>query len=174
MSKTIIQFALLFVLLVMVQAVIFSHIALFSVAMAFVFIYFIIKLPLSLSPARVIFLSFLIGFVLDIFQDTPGVNSLSCTCLGAVRRTVIRLYIPREEDLIRAVPSIRTLGAALFAKYAATMVLIYSILVFSIEAFTFFHPAVWGMRIVCTAVLTTLLIMAFDSLSLHSDSEKRL
>lgn len=174
MSKTVLQFALMFIVLVLVQAIIFNHIALFSVGLAFVFIYFIIKLPLSLTPAKVIFWSFLIGFVIDIFQDTPGVNSLACTCLGASRRTIVRLYIPREEDLLRAVPSIRTLGPALFAKYATTMTLLYCILLFTIEAFTFFNPAVMTLRIVVSTLLTTLLIMAADSLSLPRRSEKRL
>lgn len=164
----------MFIVLVLVQAVIFNHIALYSVGLAFLFIYFIIKLPLNLSGAKVIFLSFLIGFVIDIFQDTPGINALACTCLGGARRTVIRLYVPREEDLVRAVPSIRTLGPALFARYAATMTLIYCILLFTIEAFTFFNPAIMAMRIVASTLLTTLLIMAADSLSLPSGSEKRL
>lgn len=164
----------MFIALVLAQAVIFNHIALYSVGLAFLFIYFIIKLPLNLSGAKVIFLSFLIGFIIDIFQDTPGVNALACTCLGGARRTVIRLYVPREEDLVRAVPSIHTLGPALFARYASTMTLIYCILLFTIEAFTFFNPAILAMRIVASTVLTTLLIMAIDSLSLPSRSEKRL
>lgn len=41
MSKTVMQFALMFVVLVLAQAVIFNHIALYSVGLAFVFIYFI-------------------------------------------------------------------------------------------------------------------------------------
>lgn len=174
MSKTVMQFALMFVVLVLAQAVIFNHIALYSVGLAFVFIYFIIKLPVNLTPSRVIFLSFLIGLVIDIFQDTPGVNALACTCAGGCRRTVIRLYIPREDDIIHATPSIRSLGAAVFAKYVVTMALIYCTLVFSIEAFTFFNPAILVMRIVASTLLTSLLLIAADSLSLPSRSEKRL
>ena len=174
MSKTVLQFALMFIALVLAQAVIFNHIALYSAGLAFLFIYFIIKLPLNLSAAKVIFLSFLIGFVIDIFQDTPGVNALACTCLGGARRTIVRLYVPREEDLAHAVPSIRTLGPGLFARYAATMTFIYCILLFSIEAFTFFHPAIMAMRIVASTLLTSLLIMATDCLSLPSRSDKRL
>lgn len=174
MQKTVVQFTLMFIVLVLAQAVIFNHIALYSVGLAFVFIYFIIKLPVNLSPARVIFLSFLIGFTVDIFQDTPGVNALSCTILGACRRTVIRLYIPREEDLVHAIPSLHTLGAAVFSKYAVTMTLIYCILTFSIEALTFFNPLQILLRIVCSTALTSILLIAIDSLSLPARNEKRL
>ena len=71
MSKTFLQFALMFVLLVIAQSVVFNRLVLFSVALAFVFIYFIIKLPVTLGASRVIFLSFLLGFCVDIFSDTP-------------------------------------------------------------------------------------------------------
>lgn len=174
MSKTFLQFALLLVVLVPAQAVIFNHIALYSAGLAFVFIYFIIKLPVNLTPAKVIFLSFLTGLIIDIFQDTPGVNSLACTCLGGVRRTVMRLYIPREEDIQHSIPSIRTLGAAVFAKYVVTMTLIFCLLVFSIEAFTFFNPVILATRVVASTLLTSVLLIALDSLSLSGRSEKRL
>ncbi len=174
MSRTNLQMALMFVLLVVVQTVIFNHIALFSVALAFVFIYFTIKLPVTLSPAKVIFLSFLIGFVIDIFQDTPGMSALACTILGACRKTVLRLYVTRDDDIAHAIPAIRSLGAAVFAKYVLTMSLLYCTLVFLIEAFTFFNPATLLLRIVASTMLTSILIIAADSIAIPSANEKRL
>ena len=168
MSKTVIQFALMFVVLVIAQSVIFNRIALFSVALAFVFIYFIVRLPISLGSSKVIALSFLIGVAVDIFSDTPGMNALACTVIGAMRRFVIRLYVPREDDVIRAVPSLRSLGPAVYAKYVATMSLLYCILVFSIEALSFFHPALLATRILASSLLTCVMIIAFDSFSARS------
>lgn len=178
MSKTVLQFSLMFVVLVLAQAVIFNRLALFSVALAFVFIYFIIKLPLTLSASKVMWLSFLLGFCVDIFSDTPGINSLACTCLGACRHTVVRLYVPREEDLIHSIPSMRTLGVAIWTKYVVTMSLLFCILVFVIEAFSFFLPWLMLERIVASTVFTSLLIIAIDSLFARSQTlsagEKRL
>ncbi|MCM1309820.1 MAG: rod shape-determining protein MreD [Bacteroides sp.] len=174
MSKTFLQLALLFIVLVLTQVVIFNHIVLFSIGLAFVFIYFIIKLPVNLSPAKVIALSFLLGLVIDIFQDTPGVNALACTCLGGARRTIMRLYIPREEDIQHSIPSIRTLGAGVYAKYVLTMTFVYCLLLFLIEAFTFFNPMILIARVVASTLLTSVLLIALDSLALPSRSEKRL
>lgn len=174
MSKTSLQFTLMFVVLVVAQAVIFNHIVLFSVALAFVFIYFIIKLPVTLTPAKVMFLSFLIGFVIDIFQDTPGMNALACTLLGACRKTVLRLYVTRDDDILHSIPAIRSLGAGVFAKYALTMSLLYCVFIFLIEAFTFFNPLTMVLRIVCSTLLTSVLIIAADSIALPTTHEKRL
>ena len=147
----------------MAQAVIFNRIALFGVAMAFVFIYFIIKLPITMGQTKVIFLSFLLGVAMDIFSDTPGMNALACTCLGACRHTILRLYLSREDDVSHSIPSIRSLGATVYAKYVLTMSGLYCTLIFVIEAFTFFHPLQLLLRIVASTALTWLLLMSADS-----------
>ena len=48
MSKTTLQFILLGLILVLAQVIVFNHICLFNVAVPMVFIYLIIRLPLSL------------------------------------------------------------------------------------------------------------------------------
>lgn len=174
MEKNAFQLALMFVLLVMVQAVIFNQIVLFGLAVPFVFIYFIIKLPVNMSTSMVIFLSFLLGTVMDILQDTPGVCGLACTCLGACRHTVLRLFIPREDDILHSSPSLRVFGFGVFSRYVITMALIFCFLVFAIEAFTFFRFGIMIERIIMSTLLTSLLLVATDSLSRKSVSEKRL
>lgn len=170
MTKTVLQFALMFVVLVVTQSVIFNHIALFSVALAFVFIYFIIRLPIALDGSRVIALSFLIGLAIDIFSDTPGMNALASTCVGGARRTMLRLYVPRDEDVNGSQPSIHSLGFGVFAKYVLTMSLLYCVLVFMIEALSFFNPTLLLMRVLASAMLTSVLILAIDSLTDRSTS----
>lgn len=164
----------MFVVLVVVQAVIFNHVVLYGMAMPFVFIYFIVKLPVNMAAARVIFLSFLIGTVMDCFQDTPGLCGLACTCLGAIRRPMLRLLIPRDDDIIHTAPSIRTFGLGVFTRYVMAMSLIFCALAYTIEAFAFFGITTLLLRIGASTLLTALLLIATDSLSRSSVSEKRL
>ena len=162
MSKTFLQFSLIFVLMVLVQSVIFNRLVLFSVAVAYIFIYFIVKLPMNLSGSKVIALSFLIGLCLDIFSDTPGMNSLASTCLGASRHTILRLYVPREDDVVHRIPSIASLGWGVFSKYVLTMSLLYSLLFTLIDWFAFFHPLVMAERVVGSTLLTSAIILVVD------------
>ncbi len=164
MDKSTVISALEFVFLVLLQALVFNRLTLFSVGLAFVFIYFIIKLPADTNASKVIFLSFLMGTCVDIFSDTPGLNALACTCLGGARHTVIRLYMAREDDMVRQSLTMRTLGVAVFCKYLFTMSLIYCILVFLIESLSFFNPGLLLMRIFASSLLTSLLIVVLDSL----------
>lgn len=173
MSKTILHFFFLFIIMLLAQVIVFNHIVLFNVAMPVIFIYFIIRLPITLSVNWVMTLSFFLGLSIDIFSDTQGMNSLACTILAVLRRPIFRLYFPREDDLTIPEPSIRSLGIGIYIKYLFSMVLMYCTLIFMIEAFTFFNPLQLILRIICSSALSFLLILGIDSLTL-SRREKRL
>lgn len=162
MTKEILKFACIFLVLVLCQVVVFNHICLFGVAIPLVFIYFIIKLPITLGVNWVLTLSFLLGLTIDFFTNTQGMNALACTITGILRMPILRLYVPRQDDIANPEPSVGTLGAAAFMKYAATMVVLYCTLFFTIEAFAFFDIMRLLLRIAGSAILTFIIIIAFD------------
>lgn len=82
MTKEILKFALLSVILVLCQVIVFNHICLFGVAVPLVFIYSLVRLPLNLNVNWVMTLGFLLGLTVDVFSNTQGVNALSCTLLS--------------------------------------------------------------------------------------------
>lgn len=137
MAKEILGYLLLFVLLILAQVLIFNHIVLFSVAVAFIFIYFIISLPMSLPTNGLLILAFITGFIVDIFSDTPGVNTLSCVILAILKRPIFYAYVPRDDKTKVMHPTIFTLGWSVYSKYLLTMCGIYCFLVFCIEYFSF-------------------------------------
>lgn len=173
MTKTVISFFIMFVILVLAQAVVFNHLVLWGVAMPLVFIYWVLSLPLTTDNLLMLSLAFIMGLTVDVFSDTPGQNALACTVLAAVRKPVFRLYFPREEDLTDAEPSMVSLGAPVYMKYLLTLTAIYCTIFFVIEAFTFFNLWRLLLQIVCSTALTFLLILAVDSIT-HITREKRL
>lgn len=173
MSKTTLQFILLGVILVLAQVIVFNHICLFNVAVPLVFIYLIVRLPITLSVNWTLTIAFALGLIVDVFSDTYGMNALACTILAMLRKPVIRLYVPREEDLTRPEPSMLSLGMAVYLKYLLTMTLIYCTFIFVIEAFTFFNPLQLVLRIICSTILSLVIMLGIDSL-MTPRSEKRL
>ena len=173
MSKTAIQFILLYLLLIAAQVIVFNHLCLFGVAVPLVFIYFIIRLPVTIGANSRLTLGFLMGLTIDIFSDTAGMNALACTLLAALKMPVLHLYFPREEDLTVPVPSMKTLGVSTYLKYSITMVVIYCTTYFIIESFTFFHIQRLLARIGGSSLLTFILIICLDSL-INQQREKRL
>lgn len=78
-----------------------------------------------------------------------------------------------DDDLAGRMPSLRAMGHAEYFKYICTMVFLYCVLVFSIEAFQFFIFRLLVLRTVTSAIYTILLIYAIDSLTI-SRREKKL
>lgn len=173
MSYTIIKNAILFIVLILLQAILFNHICVFNVAVPFVFILFILRLPMNINTNLLISLAFFTGLSIDIFSDTQGMNALACTILSVVRKPVLSLYIQREDDMPGTEPSIGGIGMGAFLKYSFTASLIYCILIFIIQAFSFFDIKMMFLRILCSSIITFIVIFGIECL-ISTRSEKGL
>lgn len=163
----------MFITLTLLQVTVFNHICLFNLAVPFVFIYFLVRLPITLSTNWVLTLAFLLGLIIDIFSDTHGMHALACTITAMSRRRMLQLYFPREDDLTDPQPSVKSLGLGIYVKYLFTLVLFYCILIYLIESFTLFNPLLLIGRIVFSTLLTFALILGIDSI-IRKRREKRL
>lgn len=169
MTRTNINLFLTTLLLIIAQAVVFNHICLWGYAVPLVFLYPLLKLPVTISREWAYTIGFVIGLIIDIFSDTPGMNALSCTLLMVLRRPVFRLYVPRNEDLPNPYPSINSLGSFTYGKYVLTMTLIYCTILFFIEYPSVDHLPKTLLTIVASTLLTTLIILCIDSLTLRRE-----
>lgn len=167
MAKDILTFSILFVLMLLFQVLICNHIALFNVAVPIIFIYFIIRLPISLGDGWLFTFSFLIGFLVDVFSDTPGVNSLACTLLAALKRPVFYAYIPRDDKTKDIVPTLSALGISVYGKFLFSMVAIYCLLVFTIEYFNFADVKEIVIMSASSSLLTFIILLAIDCLIIN-------
>ena len=158
MSKTVLTLIILFLVLIPAQAVIFNNLILFNVALPLVFIYLIISLPVTLSTNWSLTIGFVTGLAVDIFSDTPGMNALACTNLAFLRKPVYHLYMSYDDDLSGLRPSISTMGSAAYFKYLLTMVFVYCLMLFAIEAFQFFNIRLLLMRTVFSTIFTFIII----------------
>lgn len=172
MTKFAIRYAIAFLLLIPAQAVIFNHMILFNVAVPLVFLYLILYLPITLGTNLSTLLGFLTGFILDIFCDTPGVNSLCCTVLSFARKWVFHLYVSTDDDLAGRSPSSQTMGHSAYMKFMVTMVLIYCSMMFTIEAFQFYNFRLLLIRIAASALYTFVMLYAVDCLVARRDDSR--
>lgn len=163
MTKNAFLSAMMFLVVVFLQ-VVCNRICLFNIAVPFVFIYFILRLPLSLSVNWVMTLSFLIGLVVDIFSNTYGMYAMSSTIIGGLRKPIFTLFYPREDEMSIPIPSISTLGVSTYLKYMFTLVLIFCVVIYVIQLFTFYNFGLTLMRIIGSSLLTAVILFGFDSI----------
>lgn len=159
-----VKYVLLFIALLLIQVLICNNILLFGVAVPFIYIYFILCQPLNINQGFLLTLGFLMGFLVDLFCDTMGLNCLSCLILSATRRPVFYAYMPKEDKYLNIVPGITSMGWDNYIKYAMTMSGIFCILIFGIELFSF--ASFWRILLMATssALFTLLLLLATDAI----------
>lgn len=165
MNKTALNIFLTALILIPAQAVFFNNMVLFNVAVPIIFIYVIISLPITYNSIVTTSIGFLCGLTVDILTDTPGVNALCCTLLAFMHRSVFHLYMSTDIDLAEQRPSPRNMGAAAFMKYALTMVVIYCLMVFGIEAIQVFNLRLLILRVVFSSIYSFIIIYAIAGLT---------
>ncbi|MBK5722781.1 rod shape-determining protein MreD [Dysgonomonas sp. Marseille-P4677] len=158
----------MFAILVLLQVLVFNEISFLNYGVPFAYIYFIIKLPIGCNRNLTTLLGFILGFVIDIFCNTPGINAAATTLAGFICHSVQNLFF-MTDDYNEQTPGIRTLRGA-FMKYAIFMTLIHHIILISVESFSYFNIKLVLLRILLSAVLTSILIFAFEGLSLNKKS----
>lgn len=173
MAKQIIQFIVLFVILLLVQVLVCNNISLFHVATPFIFVYVLFRLPINIHVNWLMAISFAVGLLIDIFSDTYGMNALACTVTAALRNVVLRLYVPRRDEITDPVPSIRSLGTAVFMKYLVSMTFCYCALIVTIELFSTANILHAMLRVICSTALSFVLMLGIDSI-VNTKNEKGL
>lgn len=164
MNKSVFSYILLFVILVLVQALLMNHIVLFSSAVCFIFIYFLIKLPVNLSANLLLTLGFLLGLTVDMLSDTPGLNALCCTVLASLKRPVFFAYEQHDDQKRNVSPSIGTMGFFNFCKYIFSMAAIYCLLDFFVEFIEFTDIVGILIKAGASTLFTFFVMLAIDSL----------
>lgn len=172
MGRTVINYIFWFMILVFLQAIIFNHVCIFNIAIPFVFILFIIRMPLSLNPSLAIIIAFFLGTIIDIFSDTQGMNALACTIFCVLRKPTFKLYVPNEDDIENLLPTLKGIGIGAFIKYSLTMTFFYCCLICTIQAFSFFDFKMLILRILGSTILTFLIILGIESLTIKGSAKR--
>lgn len=151
---------LLFVVLILLQVLVFNQISVFGLATPFLYIFFLLKLPVGRNLFFVIIMGFLMGFIIDIFLNTPGINATASTLVAALRHSLLRLFFIKDESE-DYVPSIYT-ATIPFIKFATTAVIIHQTVLYALESFSLFNPQILLLRWSTSIVLTLILVFALD------------
>ena len=150
------------VLLCLAQALVFNRIQLFHCATPLVYVYFVIIFPRSYPRWALLLWGFFTGLAIDMFSNTPGLAASAMTLTALLQPMLLELFLPRDaEEKIRS--SAVTLGWGNFVALTTFLVVIYCIVFFTIETFSFTNWLYWLECIGGSALLTILIIMTIES-----------
>lgn len=158
------KYILGFISLVLIQVLVLNYISFFRIATPFLYLYFIFKLPYRLDRSLVLILSFLLGFLIDIFSNTSGMHAFATTVVGFISSPILSLQI-KEDEGEHFVASYNTLGFLGFFRYAFILFLIHHSILLMLESMSLFDPLYLVFRIgacVGLSLILTLIVEAFN------------
>lgn len=79
-----------FVLLILLQVLLFSKINLLGYINPYIYILFIILYPVKNNRILFMFFSFLLGLMIDVFMDSGGINATASLCTAFIRPNILK------------------------------------------------------------------------------------
>src|SRR4030042_3810889 len=124
MNKGPVQIVIQFVVLLLLQFLLFNNIRFSGFINPYVYVLFFILLPFDFSKTMMMMLALVMGLILDLFMGIPGVHSLATVLMAFVRPGVLNIVAPHDGYNLNILPRVSQMGLIWFVKYAAIMVLV--------------------------------------------------
>jgi len=165
MSRSGIVHFILFFIYLLVQVLLFRNLVLFNTAFCFLYIVFILLLPIELSVIVLMGIGFILGFTIDIFYDSMGLHAFATVLVSYVRNYWMATITPQGGYDSGSSATIASNGLQWFLVYTLPLVFLHHLVLFFLEAagFTLFWYTM--LKIVGSLLLTMTVIILLQYVS---------
>lgn len=137
MIPRILRYSLIFILLVLLQVLLFNNIRFSGYVNPYIYIMFILLLPIEIPAWLLLIISFFTGLIIDLFSGSPGMHTSATVLAGFIRPYVLRIISPRDGYESGSDPSMVIYGFRWFLIYTLIIVLFHHTALFYLEVFRF-------------------------------------
>ena len=152
-------YILRFILLVLVQVFVLNKVQLSGYINPYLYILFILTLPVDAPRWALLTSAFLIGLSIDLFSGIPGVHAAASVFIAYLRPGLIRLIGTKDDMEPGTEPSVRNFGFLWFFTYSTIMVFFHHSALFFLEVFRFTEVLQVISRILASSLVTLILII---------------
>lgn len=166
MNNKLILNSIRFILILLIQIILLNNIQLWGLFTPFLYILFILLLPVDLPKWGLLVLAFITGIIIDIFNNTIGVHAFALTFVTFLRPYILKIWSPYDgyDPIKELLPN--EYGFGWFIKYSFLMVAIHQFVLFYMEAFSFqnFNLLLyrWAINILFTEILILITVFATE------------
>lgn len=137
MYNTLIRNILRFIGLLILQVLIVDNIRLGNFIHPCVYVLYVMILPFDTPKWSLMVNGFLIGFAVDLFNGTPGLNAAATVLMACVRPRIIALTTRKSDIDGKTAPTVSEMGLQWFFPYMIMLLIIHNLALFMLEAFSF-------------------------------------
>jgi rod shape-determining protein MreD len=162
MINSILRFGLIFILLILFQVLLFNNIQFSGYVNPYVYVMFILLLPVEIPSWLLLLLSFATGLIMDFFSGSPGMHSSATVLAGFVRPYILRVISPRDGYEPGSDPSMLTYGFRWFLTYTLLIVLVHHTALFYLEVFRFADFFRTMLRVLLSSLFSITFILLIE------------
>jgi hypothetical protein len=158
MSRSGIFVVFYFFLYLLAQVMFFKQLVLFNTSFCFLYVAFILLLPIETNPLVLMLVAFLLGFSVDVFYDSLGLHAMSLVLVAYLRNYLLATITPQGGYDAGEGPTLASNGLQWFLVYSLPLVFVHHFVLFFAEAGGF--GVFWfTMQKVITSLLFTMTVM---------------
>ena len=151
-----------FILLVLVQVLVFNQLNFFGFINPMVYILFLYWYPIKENRAAFIGLSFILGLSIDFFSDSMALHAASTVTIAYIRPAIMRFVFGVNIEF----QSFR-LGNSTKAQqitFLALLIVVHHMVFFTLEIFSVANTVLILKKVLSTGAATLILCLLFTSL----------
>ncbi|MDL2227422.1 rod shape-determining protein MreD [Odoribacter sp. OttesenSCG-928-L07] len=160
-----------FAIVVILQILIFNNIRLFGYYNPYIYLIFLLSLPVHTKNWLLLVLGFITGFTIDVFSGVLGLHAAACVLACATRPFLIKLFHNVKEIKQGVYPEISWFDIKSFVLYTLLFVFIHHLALFFLDVFTLQH----FFRTLFLVIINTLITSSFvmiDQFIFHTRGKK--
>lgn len=150
------------------QILIFNNIHILGYVTPLMLGYMILLFHKESGRIEMLLWAFFTGLIFDMFSNTAGIGSASCTLLAMLQPKLVEMFTPRDaaEDFT---PSFKTMGLGRFIIYTIICMLILHTVFYALEAFTISNWQLTLAAIGGGTLISTFITIIFELLTKNKE-----
>lgn len=164
MNSVVITNTFRFLILLLLQVLLLNNINFLGYVNPYLYVLFIILYPFNGNQTLFLFLSFLLGWGVDIFEDSGGINAAACLIAAYIRPVILRFSFGVSYDYQTIKFSSTQPGSRI--SYIAILVFVHHFILFLLEFFNFAHFLLLLKKTLLSGLFT--IILVFITLTLFN------
>lgn len=158
------------IVLLVIQLMILDNIQLHSYVYINIYVLAIYILSYRLKNATLLLIGFLIGFFVDLVNNTMGIHAAATTFVAYIRPRLLMLTSNREQiDDIQGKQKISDF--AWFFKYILISTAAFNVVLILAEAFSFHNFGITLIRMVCSTIASVFAILLYYFIALKKKKD---
>lgn len=152
-----------YIVVVLLQILLFDQLQLFGVCHPFIYILFLIMLPITLPHSVDMLIGAIVGLIMDVFYNSLGTHMSACILIMFLRPYILGSVV-NDKDRLNEQISIRTLGTEAMVIYLSILTIIHHFTIFILAAWDWAHIGFVLVETIVSSIVSILIILGYNVL----------